>query len=448
MKRTGCLALVAGVVAATALMGQGAAHAAPDTHEVLTSRVKPALVQLGIVMTGYVKYPPTTSGTPAQWSDKVEVDSTCTGFVVDPSGYIATAAHCVDSTSEDVKSLFRQQFLSGALEDPAADLAANLQAANANQWPVEGKETGAPPDVHVEVIQAPQDGRVIDSWTTVQVVANQKFSGGDNALLKLNGMPALKALPVSSTALEEGQDVTSVGFPANVGATTDQSRIQQPSFKSGTVSSNQVTPDGVAGTEVNADLSPGMSGGPTVDEQGNVVGVNSYTLTGNDQAPQNFNFITSGEALATFLTQSGVDLQPVWAASESNSPPVWVWIAIAAGAVLIVLVIGGILLSRRGKKASPPAPQGYAPGPYPGPAPGSYPGPAPGQYSGPAPGQYTGSPAQSPGPATAQYPQPTQYPGPAPYPQQPTSGPAPTMPPNPQQFPPGQPPSPPPPPTT
>ena len=41
--------------------------------------------------------------------------------------------------------------------------------------------------------------------------------------------------------------------------------MRQPSFKSGTASSQQVSETGVAGTEVNADLSGGMSGGPTVD---------------------------------------------------------------------------------------------------------------------------------------------------------------------------------------
>ena len=54
---------------------------------------------------------------------------------------------------------------------------------------------------------------------------------------------------------------------------------------------------------MNADISGGMSGGPTVNANGEVIGVNSFTISGEEQA---FNFITDTRDLNRFLQQNGV----------------------------------------------------------------------------------------------------------------------------------------------
>jgi len=69
------------------------------------------------------------------------------------------------------------------------------------------------------------------------------------------------------------------------------------------VSSRHISERGVAGLEVNADISGGMSGGPTVNANGEVIGVNSFTISGEEQA---FNFITDTRDLNRFLQQNGV----------------------------------------------------------------------------------------------------------------------------------------------
>ena len=110
-------------------------------------------------------------------------------------------------------------------------------------------------------------------------------------------------LPVSATDPTSGTAVTSVGFPGSVQSVVDASRVRA-SFKTGSVSSQQISELGVPRTEINADLSGGMSGGPTVDALGNVVGINSSKIVG-DQA---FNFITDASDLHGWLTAKGVTL--------------------------------------------------------------------------------------------------------------------------------------------
>lgn len=336
-----------------------------DDQVAMDQEIKDSIVYVSIADTGYVQIPgdQTDDGKP-MWSDAAEVDYTCTGFVVDSSGFIATAGHCVNIDT-DVKEDIRRQMISdlvdnGNLDESKADDLTDV--ANSEEWPLEGKENASPIIRSVQVIQPEMQNRVINQFTTVQVVDAQSFDDGDNALLKVSGMPPLKALVIANKAPDPGTALTSVGFPGNIGDTTDQSRLQQPSFKSGTASSQQVSKSGVAGTEVNSDIGSGMSGGPTVDNSnGEVLGVNSYTLTGDNQN-QNFNFITNAPSLRTFLQKNGVTLAEP--APPAKSFP-WLWLIVGVVAVLAILIALVVVLLMRRKKSPAPAPVGatYMAGP-------------------------------------------------------------------------------------
>ena len=123
----------------------------------------------------------------------------------------------------------------------------------------------------------------------------------------------------------------------------DPKRIQQPSFKTGTVSSRQVQPTGAPTLEINAQVVSGMSGGPTVNERGHVVGVNSF---GVGDGKVGFEFITDTQSLRSLLQRNGVQLAaettPETTPPEEKSSP-WPWViagivgAAAAGLVAAVL---------------------------------------------------------------------------------------------------------------
>jgi serine protease Do len=166
-------------------------------------------------------------------------------------------------------------------------------------------------------------------------------------------------------AAEDGHIVTA-GHCVDPAAVTDATRIRA-SFKSGTVSSSQVSPDGVAGTEVNAELSYGMSGGPTINDRGEVLGVNSFITLGD---ARNFNFITDATALRTYLERLDVELAPTPSPSATapgdtvaaprtteeggffEAVPVW---AYAAAGVGLVLFVGLTTMALRRRPARVPA---------------------------------------------------------------------------------------------
>lgn len=294
------------LLAATTALLIGSALAAAVPAQAATAElgdVENSLVHIYTEYSGYIYYP-TDDGW--EWSEEVTAGTMCTGWFASDDGYIATAGHCVQP--EQGRRAILQKFLA---EWDAEDLLADAITS----WTVEGYEEGSEIDRSVEVVQPDgADDPVIDSWTVAQVIDFQDFEDGDAALLKVAGVSGMEPLTVASTTPEVGDDIVSIGFPGTVQQVVDVSRLSA-SFKTGTVSSQQVTDNGVPVTEINAQVSGGMSGGPTIDGTGHVIGINSFGILGE---PQSFNFVTDTDALAQFLTSHGVEFTAASAATTSD----------------------------------------------------------------------------------------------------------------------------------
>ncbi len=142
------------------------------------------------------------------------------------------------------------------------------------------------------------------------------------------------------------------------------------------MSSQQVTPQGVTQIEVSAPIGAGMSGGPTVNRDNQVVGVNSAGLA--DQA--NYNFITDTPDLRTFLLSHNVAL------IQPPAPPqggLGAMLYVIIGAIVLVLAVAVVLLMLIRRRRSPqfaaaggapvPGSPMQAPAPYPMPGPTAFP---------------------------------------------------------------------------
>jgi hypothetical protein len=325
----------------------GAPYAHAQTQTEIDQHVKQSLVYISTEYSGQV-YVPASATTDGQgfWSKVIKADFSCSGVIVDPAGYIATAGHCVDPNNAEVKQAILTQLYLNTGED--IDTATkDADNAFAEEWQIEGQQPGSPIDRSVEVIQPEGQGRVIDHFVTAQVVDFQKFDDGDNALIKVANQAALPALPVADKAPAPGTGLTSAGFPGDIGENMDPSRLQEPSFKDGSASSQQVTPSGAARTEISAAISGGMSGGPTVDNTtGQVVGLNDFTISGENQP---FNFVTDAAALRAFLVKNSVQLVTPVAPAK---PFPWLWVAIGSALTAVLLVVAAVLLvlRRRAKR--------------------------------------------------------------------------------------------------
>ncbi|MFC0713694.1 trypsin-like peptidase domain-containing protein [Cellulomonas biazotea] len=308
------VAATAAISAGTVLTAPsvGAATSDPADADTGTAHDEAAVVQLYVAWSGFVGFPG-ESGT--VWSDELEIATGCSGFFVSDTGQIATAGHCVDPVEGRhalVDAFFADLVATGVL---TTDEAVSLLDTAYMNWPVEGLDAGSEPERIVYAIQPKAvDGIVIEDPLAVQVVDYRAFDEGDVALLKAE-VTGATALPVADADPASGTEVTAIGFAGAVQDVTDATRARA-SFKSGTVSSQQITDEGVPRTEVSADLTAGMSGGPTLDPLGNVVGlISSGTLDG-----QSFNFITDASDLREWLTAKGVTLLPAQVPQEDPAP--------------------------------------------------------------------------------------------------------------------------------
>jgi serine protease Do len=193
--------------------------------EGVVSKVSPAVVQ--IVVTGYG---PSEDHGHTDTARIVRQHATGTGIILDPDGYIITNAHVVEGA----------QRIKVILPPPASDSPIELQPIHAGQ-----------------ILEA-------------KLLGTHKQS--DLALLKVDATHLPTAALRSDVRVHQGELVFAIGTPEGLRNTVTM----------GVVSSlaRQLDPDKpMVYIQTDASLNPGNSGGPLVDIDGNVIGINTLMLS-------------------------------------------------------------------------------------------------------------------------------------------------------------------------
>lgn len=306
------LAGVAGLTLATlftSIITAGTAQAASsggspppvNATERAVTLTRPAVVRLLAQFSAVVEDPTGTYLRTPVTFEVTEPTPFCTGFGVGPDGYVATAGHCVDTTTLEGNpgQLIQVAATQVVAADPTLKLDEVLAFAEKN-WTVRGPKQGSPIDLTVFVATGSLEAGNRPKLHRAEIVGYRSASAGDVALLKID-VKDLPTVPLANDAdLRIGSDVISIGFPARTDAITDPTL--EPSNKDGRISSKKTT-GGVPLFETSAALSPGMSGGPTVDLQGRLVGINSRVAGYDNEA---FSFITTSDILSSFMASKGV----------------------------------------------------------------------------------------------------------------------------------------------
>jgi serine protease Do len=200
-------------------------RALDSSLETVVSKVSPAVVQ--IVVTGYR---PSESHGHTNAAQIVRQRAIGTGVIVDPDGYIITNAHVVEGA----------QRIRVILPPPAADSPLKLQPIHAGQ-----------------ILEA-------------RLLGTHKQS--DLALLKIEATHLPSATLRSDVRVHQGELVFAIGTPEGLRNTVTM----------GVVSSlaRQLEADNpMVYIQTDAALNPGNSGGPLVDIDGNVIGINTLILS-------------------------------------------------------------------------------------------------------------------------------------------------------------------------
>jgi S1-C subfamily serine protease len=129
------------------------------------------------------------------------------------------------------------------------------------------------------------------------------FDSEDFALLTIDnqiGKP-LTLVKVGDPRTYKLEKVFAAGFPGIV-IETDESSVPDLVITDGTISSTQKIGGKVSAFVHTAQISPGNSGGPLVNQCGNVVGINTFYVSGDSER---YFSLTSSELLQ-FLSQNGL----------------------------------------------------------------------------------------------------------------------------------------------
>ncbi|HHT78747.1 MAG TPA: trypsin-like serine protease [Actinobacteria bacterium] len=254
--------------------------------------VQPAVCYITSIFYGYVLDPWTN-----QWSGYYYEAFGGTGFVVNPeTGHIVTAGHVIDIN----EAQFKYDLIYSYLMDTYGDYGQLDDWSDADwNWAyenikVEGSE-GPPYDLEAYVqfntaIAAEPQGPGSSSYLRAEIVAKSPFEQRDIGILRITpqtGRSLSSALLGDSSMIEVQDAVTMIGYPwtSDIG----QDNPLNPTVTNGTVSGKQML-GGTEWIQIQGDVRPGNSGGPVLDQNGNVIGIvsagtdntNNYIRPSND----------------------------------------------------------------------------------------------------------------------------------------------------------------------
>jgi S1-C subfamily serine protease len=254
-------------------------------------RAKPA-VALVVAEVGGDVIVRCNAGAPETKITPSPVRETATGWFVSPSGWLITNAHVISAAYRPPDRLVRER------SAEAIRAACSRDIAGATAKPV----------IETSISVMLPNGFKLPA-TVVKyspLITGQEMSGQDIALLRLQAsdMPTLRL--GDSASLQIGDRIHILGFPSVVLSheLLNATATMEASVTNGAVSGFKMDRANEVVIQTDAPAAWGNSGGPAVDEAGEVVGVLTFVSLGGGEKGtpvQGFNFIIPAAAVRKFL---------------------------------------------------------------------------------------------------------------------------------------------------
>ncbi len=323
-----------GSLAALAPWAAASAGQAGAPPEVLL-KVKPAVVIIVTEVSGDVRL--TCPNRPPQRVTPPSSQSHGTGYVVNPDGYILTNGHVVEPYFEKNDREVRETFILNAIAKACLEpgLSEERQMAAAQQLYSRVAPTAAVDLKKTLSVVLPNREKYVGEVKAYSPALSERpgkrvsarggevrESGKDVAVVKIDARN-LPTVPLGdSDRVQVGQTIRIVGFPGVVlyHDLLDKRSAVEASVTSGTVSSLKRDARGAPVIQTDAAASWGNSGGPAINDQGEVVGMLTFiSLTSDEtQAIQGFNFLVPVNIAREFAIAANVPL-------DKKSPFTAVW---------------------------------------------------------------------------------------------------------------------------
>ncbi len=281
-----------------------------------------------------------------------------TGFIVNKEGYILTNAHVVDTSLNAQSEALWPDLTDRIYQDISYTLPGD--SAESISWVanllldyiwINGSLRGDG-TILIGVMDPKNKGATFaDSIRNGYRVDVKKFGqpypnlGKDLAVLKIDGDGNFPTLPLGSFGqVNLGDTIYVIGYP---GAADLKDNDLTATITSGIVSAFKKTEQGdYKVIQIDAAVSPGNSGGPVLNSNGEVIGIATYGSTQN----QSFNWILPIDLGKEFLNELNV-LYTTGGVFSAGSVFLKdnIWLIAGTGLVLLLVVILGVVTIIRRK---------------------------------------------------------------------------------------------------
>lgn len=275
------------------------------------------------LLINYLEYYAFTTGNVQ--TENLSSGAVGTGFIVTPDGYMVTNAHVV-ATDEDATY---RSFAWTALEDYAVEATDSFMAemrragyqmsqeewdGMANAWlnlfaqSMEVQNLQTSYQAFIGNVVPGSDISAKGERIEVRKIG-EPIPGKDIAIMKLDGSNFPTVTLGDDSNIRTGDQVYAMGFPASATLTEALNithSIQEPTLTQGIISARKEMSDGWSVFQTDADIHGGNSGGPLFNNEGEVIGINTFGMVDEDGSVSGMNFAIPVSVAKEFLNEINV----------------------------------------------------------------------------------------------------------------------------------------------
>ncbi|MBK9570753.1 MAG: trypsin-like peptidase domain-containing protein [Chitinophagaceae bacterium] len=246
------------------------------------------------------------------------------GFIITPDGYVITNAHVVDENDDETRKNFVKQAFQEILDDDAKTLEETMgrkltededkALTEANSWYFsQAMEVGnIKKEFNVVLGISGDKGKIVPLTIRANIVTQGKpIPGKDVAILKLTEKHTYPTIRIGDDkAMRVGDPVYVLGYPAvaTFNPLLSEETISEATLTKGLVSAKKNMKDGWEVLQIDAAITHGNSGGPVMNEQGEVIGLATFVSVDEQrkQEVQGMNFIVPTTIVNEFVDKAKI----------------------------------------------------------------------------------------------------------------------------------------------
>ena len=224
-----------------------------------------------------------------------------TGFFITPDGYVATNAHVVADV-HDGDDVAKKKLAEELFKDLQHRFGAELARMSSEDLRKLGSEVRMVEMRKLAYIVLP-NGDHLDYEVKEYGAPG---TGRDCAIIKVTTQNA-PTLPIGDSTKSQVEDrIVVIGYPgvADMKELLDEKSQLEASVTDGAISSLKKASTGEQILQISAPITHGNSGGPAIDQHGNVVGLATF---GNEGEVQGFNFLVASATLQHFIADGKIE---------------------------------------------------------------------------------------------------------------------------------------------